>query len=129
MSSGKLEQAREIARRTFLQVGGISALGLGALNRFETQAAESHRPTARCCILLYMIGGPSQHETFDMKPDAKEGVRGEFSPIATSVPGTQICEHLPQLARLANRYAVIRSVHHDGDYDNGHRQRQQRGRS
>ncbi len=66
--------------------------------------------------MLYMIGGPPQHETFDMKPDAEAGIRGEFSPISTSVPGVQICEYLPQLAGLANRYSLMRSVHHDATF-------------
>lgn len=118
MSSGKLKSPGHISRRDCLQVGG-SALGLGLAQLLETQAAQAaapHRPTARSCIVLYMIGGPAQHETFDMKPDAEEGVRGEFAPIATSVPGTQICEYLPRLAKLADRYALIRSVHHDATF-------------
>jgi hypothetical protein len=66
--------------------------------------------------LLYMTGGPAQQETFDMKPDAAEAPRGEFKPIATSVPGTQICEHLPLLAKNAHRYSIIRSMHHDSTF-------------
>jgi hypothetical protein len=62
-----------------------------------------------------MTGGPSQHETFDPKPDAPSGIRGEFQPIATSVPGIRICEHLPMLARQAERYAILRSVYHGSD--------------
>jgi hypothetical protein len=61
-----------------------------------------------------MWGGPSQHETFDLKPHAPEGVRGEFRPIATNVPGIRICEHLPLLARRADRYAIVRSLTHTG---------------
>jgi hypothetical protein len=61
-----------------------------------------------------MWGGPSQQETFDLKPNAPDGIRGEFKPIATSVPGIRICEHLPRLAELANRYAILRSVTHTG---------------
>ena len=63
-----------------------------------------------------MLGGPAQHETFDMKPEAAVGIRGEFSPIATAVPGLHVCEHLPRLARLAQHYTVIRSVHHDATF-------------
>jgi len=119
MPSRKLEQALHVSRRTCLQVGGISVLGLSLPQLSQGEAAgsaASRRATARSCIMSYMIGGPAQHETFDMKPDADQGVRGEFSPIATSVPGTQICEYLPKLARLAHRYALIRSVHHDGTF-------------
>jgi hypothetical protein len=68
----------------------------------------------KSCIQLFMWGGPSQHETFDLKPNAPEGIRGQFKPIATNVPGTRICEHLPRLARLADRYAILRSVTHMG---------------
>jgi hypothetical protein len=66
------------------------------------------------CIQLFMWGGPSQLETFDLKPDAPEAIRGAFRPIATTVPGTHICEHLPRLARLADRYAIVRSMTHTG---------------
>jgi hypothetical protein len=67
---------------------------------------------ARACILLFMWGGPAQQETWDLKPDAPEQVRGEFRPIATNVPGLMISEHFPLLATRAGRLAVIRSVHH-----------------
>src|SRR5262249_45283082 len=69
---------------------------------------------ARSCIQLFMWGGPSQHETFDLKPNAPAGIRGQFRPIATNVPGIRICEHLPLLARMADRYAILRSVTHTG---------------
>jgi hypothetical protein len=61
-----------------------------------------------------MWGGPSQHETFDLKPDAPDGIRGAFRPVATKVPGIRICEHLPRLAGMADRYAILRSVTHTG---------------
>src|SRR5262249_1873749 len=66
--------------------------------------------SAKSCILLFMNGGPSQLGTFDLKPDAPAEIRGDFKPIATNVPGIQICEHLPLLAKQAQRYAIIRSV-------------------
>src|SRR5271154_2103643 len=100
-------------RRTFLQAGVLSPLGLGLSQalwlRSKAQAA-NRGGSAKACILLFMTGGPGQQETFDPKPDAPEGTRGEFKPIATSVPGVQICEHLPMLARLADKYAIIRST-------------------
>ena len=71
--------------------------------------------TAKACILLYMTGGPAQHETFDPKPDAPDGIRGDYRPIATTVPGTQICELLPMMAAQAHRYSILRSVHHGSD--------------
>ena len=67
-------------------------------------------------ILILLTGGASQHDTFDLKPDAPDGIRGEFQPIATSVPGIQICEHLPLLAARAERYALVRSMSHDQAY-------------
>ena len=119
MASSKLEQAEYYSRRTFLQSGGISALGLSLPQFLGSRTAQAAGPgpgTAKSCILLYMIGGPPQHETFDMKPEAEVGVRGEFSPISTTVPGLHICEYLPRLARLAEHFSLIRSVHHDGTF-------------
>ncbi len=102
-----------LTRRTLLQVGGISALGLSLPRLLQ---AETIRPRpdapARSVVLFYLMGGQGQLDTWDMRPDAPEGIRGEFRPIATSVPGTHICEHLPRLARRADRYAIIRSMHH-----------------
>ena len=69
--------------------------------------------TGKNAIFIYLPGGQSHHDTWDMKPDSKDDmVRGEFKPIATSVPGTQICELMPNLARQADSYAIIRSVCH-----------------
>src|SRR5439155_642817 len=73
---------------------------------------------ARSVILVFASGGQSQLETWDPKPDAPEEIRGAFGSIATSVPGTRLCEHLPRLARLADRYTIVRSVSHD-DGDHG----------
>jgi hypothetical protein len=105
-----------LTRREWLRAGGLALAGLSLpeLLRSRVTAARPPRPKARSCIQLFMWGGPSQQETFDLKPDAPEGIRGQFKPIATSVPGTHISEHLPRLARLANRYAILRSVTHTG---------------
>jgi hypothetical protein len=108
-------------RRQFLTVGGLGLTGLTVPSLLHGRAVAAARPEstrvpgkAKSCIMLYMWGGPSQLETFDLKPDAPDGIRGEFKPIATSVPGTRICEHLPQMARRADRYAIVRSVTHPG---------------
>ena len=102
-------------RRNFLRAGALAPLGLG-LSQLLAQRAQAAQPgRARACILLYMTGGPSQHETFDPKPDAPDGIRGEFQPIATSVPGIRICEHLPMLAHQAARFVILRSVYHGSD--------------
>jgi hypothetical protein len=82
-------------------------------------AAATSPPRAKACILLYMTGGPAQQETFDMKPDAAEAARGQFRPISTSVPGTHICELLPLLAQSAQRYAIVRSMHHEQTFHGG----------
>ena len=83
-----------ISRRDFLRIGGLGAAGLALpdLVRAKPQSAR-----AKSCILLFMNGGPSQYGTFDLKPDAPAEVRGDFKPIATDVPGVQICDHLPAL--------------------------------
>jgi hypothetical protein len=80
-------------------------------------AAPSHASSgsfgrAKSCILLFMWGGPAQQDTWDMKPDAPSDFRGEFQPIATNVPGIQICEHFPRLAQQVDRLAIVRSMTH-----------------
>src|SRR5437879_2626830 len=104
-----------VSRREFLQIGGLGAAGLALPELFRARAQGSTplprgAGRARACILLFMGGGPPQMDTFDLKPDAPAEVRGEFPPIATSVPGTQISSLLPMVAQQAHRYAVIRSV-------------------
>jgi uncharacterized protein DUF1501 len=99
-------------RRDFIQAGALGYLGLGLRDYFKlrsVQAAEKGEPEISC-ILLWQSGGASQLDTFDMKPDAPAEIRGPFKPIATNVPGIQICEHLPQTARQTDKYAIIRSV-------------------
>jgi hypothetical protein len=104
-----------VTRREFLRVGGLSLAGLTLPELLRARAnGDAPRGRARSCIQLFMWGGPSQHETFDLKPHAPEGVRGEFRPIETNVPGIRICEHLPLLARRADRYAIVRSLTHTG---------------
>lgn len=114
---GSPRSARSLSRREYLRAGGLGWFGLGlpSLLRGRTASAAPGSGTfgrAKACILLFMWGGPAQQETWDLKPDAPEQVRGEFRPIATNVSGILISEHFPLLARQANRLAVIRSVHH-----------------
>jgi hypothetical protein len=99
-------------RRAFLQAG--AALGLGLPGLLHARASKLNG-VAKACILLYMTGGPAQQETWDPKPDAPTGTRGEFKPIATSAAGVQICEHLPKMAKLAHHCAIFRSVWHGSD--------------
>src|SRR5207247_1150398 len=89
---------------------------LGGLNLPTLLGAEASRPghtgKAKHVICLYLLGGAATQDMFDLKPDAPSGVKSEFKPIATSAPGVQVCEHLPQLARWMHKAAVVRSVHH-----------------
>ena len=110
-----------LSRRAMLRIGAIAPLGLGLpslLSAMERQSSGVAKfGKARRCLMLYMWGGPSHIDLFDMKPNAPAEIRGEFSPISTRVPGIQICEHLPQLARQTHRIGFIRSVTHS---DNNH---------
>src|SRR6476646_9632767 len=102
-----------ITRRAALGVGSLGVVGfsLADLLRAEAFAAERTSPRAKSIILLWVWGGPSHLDTLDMKPKAPVQYRGPYAPISTSVPGIQICELLPHLARRAERYAIIRSLH------------------
>lgn len=107
------------SRREFLRAGGLGLLGLNLPTFLNAQvrSAPVLAPTAsfgkaKACILLFMWGGPAQQETWDLKPEAPDQVRGEFKPIETNVPGLMISEHFPRLATRADKLAVIRSVHH-----------------
>jgi hypothetical protein len=109
-----------LSRRTLLAAGGLSAFGLSLpqLLSGQARAAESandRRSSAKACILLYMLGGPPQQETFDMKPEAAGSARSLFGSIATNVPGISVCELLPDVARQADRLAIVRSVYHNGN--------------
>src|SRR5438552_17154104 len=98
-----------------LQAGAISYLGLSLpqlLRADDRHSTRTEKRTADACILVFLNGGPSHLDMWDMKPNAPAEVRGEFKPIATPVAGLQLCEHLPRLARLAPRFSLLRSVHH-----------------
>jgi len=99
-----------VSRRNFLKIG---ALGLGGLALPELLQAESQmgiRRSHKAVIMIFLPGGPSHQDMFDLKMDAPKEIRGEFKPIKTSVPGIEICEHLPLLAKLADKYTLIRSM-------------------
>lgn len=104
-----------IQRRDFLRAGAVGALGLGLadLLRLEAQGAVPAAARGKNAIFVYLPGGQSHLDTWDMKPDSKHDyVRGEFKPIKTNVPGIDVCEHLPHLAKQADKYVVIRNVCH-----------------
>ena len=105
----------KISRRQMLQVGGIGLFGLGLpglLRANSRSAGTGQTPKADSCILVFLNGGPSHLDMWDMKPAAPKEVRGEFKPIATSVPGIQLSEHLPRLAKHMHHCGLVRSVHH-----------------
>lgn len=114
-----------ILRRDFLQVGGLGALGLGLDQFFQLQNVMAATPAvpkdngfgrARNVILLYLFGGPSHLETLDMKPGAAAEIRGELKPIRSSLPGCDVCEHLPNLAKVMDRVTVVRSLNHPWNF-------------
>jgi len=107
-----------VSRRSALQAGAISLVGLGmnhitGLRALATENA-SPPPTgrAKAVIYIFLSGGLGQHDSFDPKPDAPENIRGEFKPINTRTPGVFLCEHLPLLAARSNRWAMVRSLTH-----------------
>jgi hypothetical protein len=110
MRSSVPESCR-VDRRELLRLGGgLAALGLPwNITHGDSRAVSAGE---RSCILVYLLGGPSHLDSFDLKPNAPAEVRGPFQPIPTCLPGVQICEHLPRLARIADRYALVRSVTH-----------------
>src|SRR5262249_37622720 len=105
----RIVEMSHLPRREFLK---LSLGGLGLSLPTFLQGSTSPSARARSCIVLYCWGGMSHHETWDLKPNAPSAYRGEVNPIATSVPGIQVGEHLPRLARHADKLAIIRSMHH-----------------
>lgn len=106
--------AAHLARREFLRMGGVSLLSPGLLSVVAGRAAAGavRRARIKSCLLLFQAGGVSQTDTFDMKPDCDETIRGEFRPVDSNIAGMPVCEHLPQMARQMDKVCVIRSVHH-----------------
>lgn len=111
-------------RRTAIQAGSIGLLGLGMNHLSELQAARptSQQPSSeRSCIFIFLSGGLAQQDSFDLKPDAPDTVRGEFSPIRTRTPGIEICEHLPLLAQRSHLWSLCRSISHSSnEHSAGH---------
>ena len=103
-----------LSRRTMLQAGSIGLLG-PSLSQLATAGASTGK--AKSVLFVFLTGGLSHQDSFDMKPNAPDDVRGEFIPVSTATSGLQICEHLPHLAKQADKYAVIRTLSHK---DNNH---------
>ncbi|MEZ6128023.1 MAG: DUF1501 domain-containing protein [Planctomycetaceae bacterium] len=105
------------SRRELLRVGGLSAFGLssGELARLRSLNAADPDNSGRrqnSCVFLFLFGGPSQIDLWDMKPQAASEIRGEFQPVATTVPGITLCEHLPRLAQQMDKVCLLRSMQH-----------------
>jgi hypothetical protein len=105
-----------VQRRDFLKVGAVSGFGLGlGLPQFLASADEGRvnpNAKAKAAIFVRLSGGPTHMDTFDLKPDAPDTHRGEFKEIKTNVPGVRFCEHLPKLAKVADKFAILRGVSH-----------------
>src|SRR5690606_8135829 len=102
-----------LTRRDLLQVGSLGTVGLALPD--VLRSAESPRRTtgkAKSCIIFFLEGGPAHQDMWDMKPEAPANVRGEFSPIDSTIPGVPVCEHMPMVSQQLHRLALIRAVHH-----------------
>src|SRR5205823_7351507 len=111
-----------ISRRELLQAGGIGAMALGWPGTVAARL-DGNRPlrgvaAEKSCIFILLCGGPSHLDTWDLKPEAPEGIRGPYRPIATTVPGMRLSELHPRLARLTQHFALIRSMTHVGNISN-----------
>src|SRR5438132_12508130 len=101
-----------LTRRDFLHAGSVASLGLTLPGWMAQKAAGAVQDRDINCIMLFLVGGPSHIDTWDPKPNAPAEVRGPFQPIATNVPGIQISEIFPKMARHADKFSLIRSLYH-----------------
>ncbi len=122
---GANEYCDGVRRRDFLRIGGLALGGLSLPRILEAQSAHAgglpknreherapkRGPQQKAIIMIFLSGGPSHQDTLDLKPDAPREIRGEFRPIRTNVEGIQVCEHMPRLARMMDKFAIIRSLH------------------
>ena len=109
-----------VNRRSFLTAGAAGMAGLSLPHWLSLSAAGAVDPSKakiKNCITLFLVGSPGHLDTWDMKPDAPEDIRGKFKPISTNVPGIQISELLPELAKRSDQLAIVRTVHHQHGRD------------
>jgi len=99
-----------LSRRNFLRIGSLGLGGLSLTDLLRAEAAAGKTEQQKSVVMIYLPGGPTQHETFDPKPDAPRGIRGSYKPISTKIPGVQYCELLPKLSAMADRFSVVRSL-------------------
>ncbi len=122
-----VEFCDRLRRRDFLHAGSLAALGLSLTDWFALRAQAATPPSNDTnCILLMLIGGPSQLDTFDMKPNAPVEIRGPYKPIKTNVPGIEISENFPRVAKHADKFSLVRSMYHTAAavHDTGHQMMQ-----
>jgi hypothetical protein len=118
-----------LSRRSFLQIGTLGIAGLTLPQLLRAEASAGTRSSSKSVILIYLVGGPPHQDMFDLKPQAPKEIAGPWRPIATKVPGVQICEAFPRLARIMDKLVVVRSlVGNQSDHDaiqvfNGHHPR------
>ncbi len=114
-------------RRDFLHAGSLALTGFGLTNLFSLKAQGAVPNDKELNVIqLFLVGGPSQLDTWDMKPDAPAEIRGPFKPIKTNVPGIEICEIFPRMAKMADKYSLVRSLYHTAAavHDTGHQMMQ-----
>ena len=99
-----------VSRRNFLKIGALGMGGLTLPQLLRAEAQSGIRKSHKAVIMIFLPGGPSHQDVFDLKPDAPSEIRGEFNPIETNVSGIQITEHLPKIARLMDKCAILRSI-------------------
>lgn len=121
LESGRPSVLHSPSRRNFLQVGGLGLCGLSLESILSRESAaadvKAARPArAKSVILVYLGGGLTHHDSFDMKPEAPAEIRGKYSPIASNVSGTQVCELLPKMAQCMDKVALVRSGAHNNDH-------------
>src|SRR3954470_16459894 len=108
-----------ISRRDFLRLGALAAGGLTLADLLRLRAAGAVQPRSahKAVIMVYLPGGPSHIDMYDLKPDAPAEYRGEFRPTRTNVPGIDVCELMPRQAALADKFAILRGLRTQGNHD------------
>src|SRR5881397_1209432 len=99
-----------VSRRNFIKIGALGLGGVALPQLLRAESATGIRRSHKAVIMIYLPGGPPHQDSFDLKLDAPSEIRGEFRPIPTNLPGLQICEHLPRIAKVCDKLAVIRSI-------------------
>jgi hypothetical protein len=110
ISGGKSRFCDGVSRRNFLKIGALGLGGLSLAQLLRAEAAANIQRSHKAVIMIFLPGGPSHQDIFDLKTDAPAEVRGEFKEISTAVPGIRICEHLPRLAAMTDKTTIIRSI-------------------